>query len=459
MRYIDTGSRDPAQALGTWLRDELSEPPLELRCQAGFFSADALGFFVSALTAMKASNRTVRVIIGSNDQSTVRQDVLDLLEVTGIPRTGAALGIVSYSGGAFFHPKTYHLRRMDGTQCAYVGSANLTGAGAASLHVEAGLIVDTRDGDAEEVLGRIAAAVDEWFNSSRDGFFPVTGPETVDELVAEGVLALLRPPPPAGETGAAVGAGDRSRRPSLRRLIPVPRLRLGRAQGMPPQPAVPEAAEAERRPGFPDYLLFEPGSRAPTSGPGALSGRPLPIGAVGIIFRLNKDSVRGFAGGGGTANMSLPLTTVATLRFGVNSNSVAYPDRPRAEYPIRIRYTGREYTFAEESIDTSVMAYGYLEGEKGNKDIRLVVRRPPVVALTGKVMAVRLDVPTVGDFALLEWPSAQRPEFRLTFLEPGSTLFQQAEQLFQAAVSAGQMAGDAACWLPPGLSPPWPDAD
>ena len=59
----------------------------------------------------------------------------------------------------YYHPKTCHVRRSDGSQSAYVGSANLTGNGAV-LHVEAGIALDSAEGDPEDVLSDIAAVVD-----------------------------------------------------------------------------------------------------------------------------------------------------------------------------------------------------------------------------------------------------------------------------------------------------------
>src|SRR6185436_16305235 len=100
----------------------------------------------SSLRRLATANLPAHVLVGSNDGDTLQADIAQLFALMGLPRTGAQLGVVSY-GGAFYHPKTYHLRRDDGSQAAYVGSANLSLAGVGSLHVEAGLIVDTRDGD------------------------------------------------------------------------------------------------------------------------------------------------------------------------------------------------------------------------------------------------------------------------------------------------------------------------
>lgn len=46
MRYIDTGSRDPANALGTWFEAMLNQASqiATVRVQTGFFSSNVLGY-------------------------------------------------------------------------------------------------------------------------------------------------------------------------------------------------------------------------------------------------------------------------------------------------------------------------------------------------------------------------------------------------------------------------------
>ncbi|MCI0342037.1 MAG: phospholipase D family protein [Planctomycetales bacterium] len=144
MKYLDSGWREPAQALGHWLEVVLQDGDVaEVRWQSGFYAADGLGFLAPTLDRIREEGGRVVALVGSNNGDTLRGDVARLVSLLGIPRPGAHLGVVSFTG-AFFHPKTYHLTRRDGSQAAYVGSANLTSAGVGSLHVEAGVLLDTR---------------------------------------------------------------------------------------------------------------------------------------------------------------------------------------------------------------------------------------------------------------------------------------------------------------------------
>jgi hypothetical protein len=68
-----------------------------------------------------------------------------------------------------------------------------------------------------------------------------------------------------------------------------------------------------------------------------------------------------------------------------------------------------------------------------------------------------LPIPSENDLAFLEWPTAAAPEFRLSFLDPASTLHAKAQAHFSQELLAGRAVGaqHGACWLPPGLSPAW----
>jgi hypothetical protein len=97
--------------------------------QSGFFGAEALGYFVEVFDRVANMDGTLSVLVGSNDGTTKRRDVELLLQLAGPPRDGCRLGVVAFDN-AYFHPKTFHFERSDGSEAAYVGSANLTKSGA-----------------------------------------------------------------------------------------------------------------------------------------------------------------------------------------------------------------------------------------------------------------------------------------------------------------------------------------
>jgi len=199
MRYIDSANRSPDQTLG-WLFQQLAADEVtEARIQSGFYSAGALGAISPVLSRLAQQKQFARVLIGSNEGSTLRDDVADLAALMGLPRYQGLLGIVEF-GNAYFHPKTYHFVFADGRQVAYVGSSNLTEAGFA-LHVEAGLILDSAEGDSPHVLADIARAIDHWFVSCPPSLHRVHDVNDVQALASAGILALARPPYSGGLIG------------------------------------------------------------------------------------------------------------------------------------------------------------------------------------------------------------------------------------------------------------------
>lgn len=240
MRYVDTGSRDPKHALGSWLGGVLLGPaPIAaLRLQTGYFGSDALGYFEDALKALAQSDGHTRILVGSNDGQTPRAAVADLLKICVQPRPGLAIGVVSFQSG-FFHPKVFHFQRADGSSTAYVGSANLTRSGTTSLHVEAGIILDTRQGDPQSVLSSIADAIDGWFTVGRPGLYAVKAESDLEHLVAAGVLGVPSPSRPKRTMKPTKGSGQKSQEGhSLKPLVAMPGIQtpLPKPKGTPASP-------------------------------------------------------------------------------------------------------------------------------------------------------------------------------------------------------------------------------
>ena len=147
MRYIDNGNGDPRdEALFLWLQTVLTADVIGIRWQSGFFEASVLGVFVPTLQRLANEDLDAIVLIGSNDGETQASAVHQLVDVLGLPRPNALLGVVSYADG-FYHPKTIHLCYEGGREVAYVGSANLTSRGINGLNIEAGIVLDTDQGD------------------------------------------------------------------------------------------------------------------------------------------------------------------------------------------------------------------------------------------------------------------------------------------------------------------------
>jgi hypothetical protein len=236
MRYIDTAGRDPDQALGRWLENLVANElraVSALRFQSGFFGATSLGFLVPVLDRLRGSAGVAHLLVGSNDGATTRSDIETLLQLAGAPRANLRVGVVNFDN-AYYHPKTIHIELGRNAAVAYVGSANLTASGTTSLHIEAGVLLDTREGDDAGELRRIAQAVDWWFANNPQGLYEVRTAEDLDALVTGGVLNVPRPvlaPRPPARTRRGQRAPV-----TLRPLLRMPGLPPG--VRVPPPPAV-----------------------------------------------------------------------------------------------------------------------------------------------------------------------------------------------------------------------------
>ncbi len=231
MRYIDNGQGDPREgAVFAWLREALTPDVVGIRWQSGFFEAGVLGSLAPTLAQLAADDLDAMALIGSNNCDTGVSVVHKLVDLLGLPRQGGKLGIVSYADG-FYHPKTIHIRYANGREVAYVGSANLTSRGINGLNVEAGIVLDTDQGDAEEVLTAVKEAVADWFASTPEGLYVVVDHGDVDDLEQRGILKEACAPRSSGIDSGTAEGGGLSRRIHRLALPPLPERDLEEDEG------------------------------------------------------------------------------------------------------------------------------------------------------------------------------------------------------------------------------------
>lgn len=220
MKYLDSMGRTAASAVGHWLSNEPPAQQAHLRIKTGYFAFNGLGALQKSIGQLVQNNLPISVVLGANEKATIKADVDALYSLMGGPRSNAKLCVVTCSGG-LFHPKVIHLTRTDGSELAYVGSANLTPAGINGSNLEAGILLDSREGDSISILQEIAASIDDWFQGSPTGVTQITGPATTQKLVNDGILGLVRPPISNGTGGSGGGSSTATKMP-LKPLVSFP---------------------------------------------------------------------------------------------------------------------------------------------------------------------------------------------------------------------------------------------
>ena len=327
MRYLDNGQGDPrGKAVFSWLRDALTPDVAGIRWQSGFFEAGVLGSLAPTLARLAEDELDAGVLIGSNDCETRASVVHKLVDLLGLPRPGGKLGIVTYADG-FFHPKTIHICYRNGREVAYVGSANLTSSGINGTNVEAGIVLDTDEGDAEDVLTAIKEAVADWFKSGPEGLYVVDGHGDVDDLEQQGILKEASAPASLGVGSGGSGVDGLARR--LRRYS-LPPLRDSlpplRDADMDQDYGVEKGGEDEAELGG-DVLVAE------LAGPGRWSQAAFPKWFIDNFFEVQPGEDR--------------LRLVPVTRAGAgppDSVSCGYKDSKNWYYELRLANSVGEYT-------------------------------------------------------------------------------------------------------------------
>lgn len=236
MRYLDTGFGHPDQTLGKWLEAALAGKPSGLWLQSGYFGYESLAIHDSALRKIAAAGDPTHVVLGANEMSLTADDLKRLIDAVG-GGVGASVTVISYSN-ALFHPKTYVIRDELGEYRAYVGSANMTGAGV-GLNVEAGIGLSTAEGDDAGQIAAIRDSIESWHDRDQDGVFRIATPEDVDELVSARIVSLTASRPPRTSAKRTSATATTPNRTAGRRINLYPTAPMAPFAGATPAPPSP----------------------------------------------------------------------------------------------------------------------------------------------------------------------------------------------------------------------------
>lgn len=402
MEYLDTGGRDPAKTLHTWLSSNLPGATY-FGCQSGYFTADALYAFESEVRAILDGGGEVRLVLGANEDELSAADLNDALDLLEPYGAKASIHIVS-AVDVLVHPKTFYVERAGGERAAVVGSANLTGSGLGA-NIEACLAIASNKEPAAP-FGEIKAAIEAWLHGHPNA-----------KLLDRALVPKL----------AAAAVIDRPRRArvlpkrSLRRLFPA----LGRV--------VPVPRRARR----PKPVTTPPAAPTLTLVPGAA----FPPGAIGIVKRLSTLDTKGFRGGRGTLYIAMPrdlLPLLPTAPAGRNNE-------PRVDVTIQARHASvPELTVSSGANPTNITGVGYGIRRTSHRDVRFNILRVIVSGIEYIAANAGVAVPSAGDYLAVEFDAGGHAT-RVTFVVDGPL----------KAQLVALCGTESWAWLPAGVVPPW----
>ncbi|MEZ8482417.1 restriction endonuclease PLD domain-containing protein [Vibrio splendidus] len=455
MKYIDSSIRTQEQTLAFWLEETAKHDISQLHIQSGYFSIDALATILPVLNRLNRSNLATFFLVGSNDRATSKEDIGKTFKLLDMPRSEAHLGVVSYKHG-LFHPKVYHFTRSDGSQTAFVGSSNFSSSGL-TLNIEAGLILDTRDGDTIHTLSQIRSAIAHWFSACLPGFNQVSSMTDIKKLYDIKILGEKAVVSQSKGKADNDSEPENSTQPSLKGIKKLTSLsssiKTEDKDVTTPRKGLFATLPVSNIKGFPEYIQFAPETTKPTRGELALTSEVLKNGVKGIIIKLNKDSARHFYNGtSGTANVSIPVEVVPTLRFGIYKRKF---ERPRVEFDVDMQYISDKASITAETNLSNIMAYGFKDGESGHGDIRMVVSKTQISNLLKTIIDNRLTIPRIDDLAIIAWPTKDTPKIRISFIDVNSNFYKTIENNYKTAMKGNEIVGKGSCWLPESLLPEW----
>jgi hypothetical protein len=415
VRYLDTGSRDPADTLYTWL-DQVLPDATYFGCQTGYFSYDGIypleGEFLNVLNRPGA----LRLVVGANESGIRKVDLEDVFDLfdKAPGNVSKSLTLVA-ADDILMHPKAYYVEKADGTKHALVGSANLTHPGL-SRNIEAAMVIDSVN-DPGAPYSEIRTAIDKWHLHAHANAYRITRADLA-RLVADGIIDQPSRPRPAQPPQARQ---KRSKRfPGLGAIVKLPRKKRAVA------PATPV-----RRP------------RRPAPVPVGTLGT-MPNGAIGIIKRLTALDTKGFNGGIGTLYIALPNVLTANLPMAPYGKN----HEPRTDVTVEARLDtvpGEVVLSGDSPTNITHVGAGTTRTSHGDLRFNYLVKVKRGIETLAADYGVR--PPDEDDLVAIEFLAGQR--VRVTFITEAVAITSLTPLLDQHGNGWG--------WLPPSIVAPWPD--
>lgn len=370
MRYIDSGTREADQAVAHWMGEVVGEGIASFHGQSGYFHLSGMGVLLDGLKETAASGGAVRLVLGANNGATIASHIAYLAGQFDLACEHVGLTLVRYGVG-LFHPKVYHFERPDGSQTAYVGSANFTRNGLSGLNVEAGLVLDTRSGDPGVVLDTIRDRIALWFDDPGEGAYPITSTADIEALIASNVLGVDSKGASESEAETDAEADEAVGQPagtgpqpamgaSLKPLVTVPS--LGSIGALAAKAS--EAAALSLAPKEGVWKVLSKFDASPTSAPGSVI---IPKGIVSAFPAVGDAVVQ--PSGGTQAEISFPLRFHDGGKvLQTDARLIRYqpaPEHPRPNTEHRLAFHNRSINPDSVEKDDVLVFERKLKGEDG----------------------------------------------------------------------------------------------
>lgn len=414
MKYLDSANRNPADTLYAWLEDVLPDA-IYFGCQTGYFSYDAIFPLEPRFEDLLNRSGEFRLVVGANEASLKSADLEDVLDLFDrFPANQSHSLVVVAADDVLMHPKTFYVKKADGTEHVLIGSANFTHSGLVR-NIEACIALDSKN-DPQTPFDQIRGAIENWHL-----MVPPNG-----RLVDRAVLAKL----------IADGVVDQPRPP--RSAMQSPINRRARAKLFPAMGAILRIARKKRAVG--PSLPVGRSATTPQVPLGTLG--TLPGGSVGVIKRLTGLDTKGFNGGTGTPYIALSHEVTPYLPMHPRGKN----NEPRVDVTVEARIdTVPGEVVQSGSSSTNITHVGAGASSTSHSDLRFNYLTQIKRGIEDLAFSHGVQIPQKDDLVAIEFDSGSH--VRITFITETTTIANLKPLLDQRGKDWG--------WLPPSIVSAW----